>query len=620
MFAKIFFKEWKDNLVIFSIAIIFMLALIALNLSEQRELTLYFLGMFLLLFLPFSGLLIGSGGFYSEFKDNAWIYIFSRPIRKEKIWIFKFISLLSVLSAIVLIFFVVKQFLPGIKEIMQEFNVPAQVQGVISLSIYLILPFLVFTISFSLSILYEKQFAIFFISVLIGAGLVFILGQYYLFLMRAYLYDGSLNGFPILIGLSFISASILTFIKSDFSQTGKKIFIFSKYIIIFLALSFAVATAWIAKGDLFYGRKIIEPYSFIKNKGDVYLGIFNRGIIRFNSRSDKIEKVGGKIKYIYPSFSIGGDKIAFFVDIENRGRWFNDLWVMNVDGSGKKALIESHKPGSPFYKLKFWAKCLLSPDGNKVAFVTVPYARNLAGNSPSIWWMNTDGTGLSRLGQHFSHVIDFDLFAWPESTNSLIFGVRERSSDYKIIKVELGKDIKQTLIESVIGGSLVKVSPDHNFLALSFHDKLEDKEIFIVLDLRTLERKITHKGEALRRGDIKWSKNGDKVAFSRGNEVLVYSAKEDKITKTIPWFYELGFPFDWLLNDEKFILKTFKDKENFLKVFNKNFSEEKRIKIPESIESPQYLWGLEDKVLIFDSERDRLWRVDLNTQNWKRVY
>ncbi len=105
MFGKIFLKEWRENILIFSLAILMILCLIVLNLSSQKELTLYFSGMFLMLFLPFSALIIGSGGFYSEFKDNAWEYLFSRPIRKEKIWIYKYISLMSILLSIFLVFF-----------------------------------------------------------------------------------------------------------------------------------------------------------------------------------------------------------------------------------------------------------------------------------------------------------------------------------------------------------------------------------------------------------------------------------------------------------------------------------------------------------------------------------
>ena len=81
MFGKVFLKEWRENILVFGLAIFMIIALVVLSLSEMRELTLNFSAMFLLLFLPFAALLIGSGGFFSEFKDNAWVYLFSRPMR-----------------------------------------------------------------------------------------------------------------------------------------------------------------------------------------------------------------------------------------------------------------------------------------------------------------------------------------------------------------------------------------------------------------------------------------------------------------------------------------------------------------------------------------------------------
>lgn len=280
MFARMFFKEWRENIVIFSLAILLMIATALLSLSNQKELTLYFSGMFLLLFLPFAALLIGSGGFYSEHKDNAWIYLFSRPIAKWKIWVFKYVSQLSILLVIFGVFFLVKQILPGLDEILKDINFPSDLRGLFSFSLYFVMPLLAYTISFSISLLYEKQFIIFFVSILIGTGLAFLFQRYLEFLWRMYFSYEGFKSFAIFIALSFILASILTFVRVDFSQMGKKILIFSKFILLFLALSFALGTVWIAKGDLFSGSKeFYYPY-FVKHDGDVYLGRPFKGIIR----------------------------------------------------------------------------------------------------------------------------------------------------------------------------------------------------------------------------------------------------------------------------------------------------------------------------------------------------
>jgi ABC-type transport system involved in multi-copper enzyme maturation permease subunit len=618
MFKRIFFKEWRDNIVLFSIAILFMLALIVLNLSAQKELALYFMGMFLLLFLPISGLLIGSGGFYSEFKDNAWIYLFSRPIKKEKVWFFKYVSLFSILGAIILIFFFVKRILPGLNEVMKEFQVPSELGGLVSFSTYVALPILVFTISFSLSILYEKQFAILLISALVGAALAFVLLQFHIFLWATYLYDGELRGFQIFIGLSFAAASILTLKRTDFSQTAKKIFIFAEYLVLFMVLSFALATVWIAKGDLFSGKKWIETTYAVEHSGDVYFWTYSRrDLLRYSSTSDEVEKVVEERDSIEPEFSIGGDKIAFFVSIEKERTWVKDLWVMNADMTGKKALVEAHNPQSPFHKLSFWGNCLLSPDGSKVAFMTVSgdmRSKSLRGNSSVLWLMNTDGTGLNSRAQSNSHIND--LIAWAETQNSLIAGIKEKPSNYKVVRIDLGTGTQQTLVENVIVPFRVRASPRHDFLALCCRDKSEHRVNLVILNLRTLEKRVAYTIHSGYFATVVWDKSGDRFAFSEKDEVLICSAKEAKIIQSIPWSLRFGSLYGWLFDDEEFILME----GSSLKVFNKEFKEEKRIKIPESLKVPQNLWGLDHKVLVYDAELSRVWRLDLLTEKWKKVY
>ena len=180
-------KEWKENILIFLLAILMMAAMIILNLTRQEEMTLYSSGMFLLLFLPLAAMLIGSGGFYTEQKDKAWIYLFSRPVKKESIWIYKYVSQLSVLAVIFVIFYFIRQVLPGLDKIFQDLdiNYPDIFSLKFTLSVYVVFPIIAFTVAFSLSILHDKQFIIFLVSILIGVGFVFVSQMYTYFLWES---------------------------------------------------------------------------------------------------------------------------------------------------------------------------------------------------------------------------------------------------------------------------------------------------------------------------------------------------------------------------------------------------------------------------------------------------
>jgi len=208
------------------LAILMMAALIILNLTGQEDMTIYSSGMFLLLFLPLAALLIGSGGFYTEHKDNAWIYLFSRPIKKESLWIFKYVSQLSILVAIFVIFYFVRRFLPGLDKIFQDLdlNYPAAF-GKFSLSLYIVMPLMAFTLAFSLSMLHDKQFIVIFVSILMSTGLIFFWQNYIYFLWAKGFYLKNVGIFSLFFTLSFVLASILTLTRF-FSSKEKNIQVF----------------------------------------------------------------------------------------------------------------------------------------------------------------------------------------------------------------------------------------------------------------------------------------------------------------------------------------------------------------------------------------------------------
>jgi hypothetical protein len=630
MFFKIFLKEWRENIILFSIAILLMLATVALSLSNLRQMTLYFSGMILLFFLPFASLLIGSGGFYSEFKDNAWIYLFSRPIKKWQIWVFKYISLLSILFAIFLIFILIRQFLPGLGEILEDISFPSEVRGLIlkdfrglfSLSIYLVLPLLAFTISFSISILSEKQFVVFFGSILIGTGLAFIFQRYLYFLWTTYYYYGNFKIFPLFMALSFILASLLTFLKADFSQKARKIIYFSKLLAVFLALSFALGTVWVAKGALFTGKKEFYLDGVAKHLGDVYINSIDRGIVRYDSKADKVKRLTRRAD-IYWNFSIAGEKIAFEKLKYNQHGVFFELWILNSDGSQAKALIDSSKQDSSFYNLESRGRCLLSPDGKKIVFATGPRGSRQRMTSSTIWWMNVDGTELRSQTVDFPPYKELRLLAWPPSKNYLIILLEEITPKlkpiYKLIKVDLEGGAYQVLVENVITVYELNVSPAHDSLALAYRDQLEKREVLAVLNLEILEKREVLKTSSLRLWAVKWNSAGDRIVFSREKEFWVYSLAENKAQR-IGWrsySYEVGF--DWLADGKRLVLSIPVDGEYYLQVLKEDFSEEKKIKIPYAVQGNIYLWGLDNKVLM-KFQKGPLFRLDLQTEKWKKVY
>jgi hypothetical protein len=632
MFVKIFLKEWRENILVFSLSILLLFALVVLNFSGQEELTMYFSGMFLWIFLPFAALLIGSSGYYSEFKDNAWIYMFSRPIKKWQIWIIKYVALLSIFMTVVLIFFLLLRFLPGLKEILDESGLLFMMGGLVAYSPFLLVSFLALTISYSISILSEKQFILVFVSILIGTGYLFLAWKYQEFLIMTYFYFRRVEGLVLLAGLSFMVASVLTFMKADFCQKGKKILRFSKYLVIFIVASFLIHLDWVTKGRLFSTRTVFHSFHSHKVDGDVYINSFQHGILKFDTKHDEFVKLNRKSRFSEWIFSVAGGKVAFLKDVRSGRQYYTNLWVMNTDGSEAQALTESHKKNSLFHEESI-ESCLLSTDGNRIAFVTASRSRNR--RTHSLWWMNSDGKRLQKIDIKLPNLQKFRLIAW-SSFDDVIFATSEEKLKHvaqkiKLLTFELGTGNHQLLVENVVRFPEISVSPNNDFMVIWYRTFQQDqvsKGHISVLNMRTLEWKELFADVYLSVGRVVWNKNGDKIAFSRHTQIdsvsdrklLVYSLSDSNIEELNLETLKYGLGYDWLLNSDKLVVSDSIDNKPRLRIIGEHTDEEKQIILVQDIENHWTIWGLDNAVLLQRSRRGGFWRLDLKAEKWKKVF
>jgi ABC-type transport system involved in multi-copper enzyme maturation permease subunit len=633
MLVKIFFKEWRENILVFSLSIVLLLALVVLNFSGQEDLTMYFSGMFLWIFLPFAALLIGSSGYYSEFKDNAWIYMFSRPVKKWQIWLTKYLALLSIFITVVLIFFFLVQYLPGLREILDDSGLLFMMGGLFAYSPFLLVSFLALTISYSISILSEKQFILVFVSILIGTGFLFVAWKYQEFLIMTYFYFRRVEGLILLVGLSFMIASVLSFMKSDFSQQGKKIFRFSRYLVIFIIASFLIHLLWVTKGRVFSARTLFHAFFSHKIGSDVYVDSYQHGILKFDSTNDEFVKLNRKSRFSDWIFSVSGGKVAFLKDIQRNRQNFTNLWIMNTDGTEIQDLTESHKKDSPFHG-EVIISCLLSPDGGRVAFISVPREPNT--NKTILGWMDYDGKRLQHVDISIPDHRKYRLIMWSDFNDTIFFTAEEKSTNVvpnvKLIKIELGTDDTQIVVENVVNFPGISVSPKKNFMAIRYRT-FEEQKIstghLVILNVKTLELKELHADVNLRIGRIAWNKNGDRIAFmvitnrdfGVDYKFWVYAIVDDEFKKVA---YEGSdyhrLAYDWLQNEDKLVVNAIVNQEPRLRILDENLREEISIPLNEQTRYLWTLWGLDNAVLVQRSRRGGFWRLNLETGEWKKVF
>jgi len=627
MFLKILVKEWKENVLVFALALMLMTALVVLNLSDQRELILYFSGMFLFLFLPFASALIGSGAFYSEIKDNAWVYLFSRPIRREKIFVYKYLSQLSLLAVIVVIFMLIRSFLPGLGQVMRDIDRDGGGSlGILAVSLYILLPLAAFSIAFSLSILYEKQFVILFITILIGVGFVHLVQFYIQFVLSTYGYWENLKALPFLITLSFVAASFLTFLKTDFSQMKPKILRFLRYLCLFLLLTFVVQTVWIGKANLFSGNKEFSTWLALKHEGDFYAAAYGRGMLKYDYATDEAALLRETGAYFSFDFAFGGDKIAVFKDVKSRSRrWDQELWIMNTDGSGARALFDAGNEDSPFYGLEFSDRCHLSADGKSVIFATIKRTRQPLMTTVTLWWMDLDARGMrSQNIELLGNCRNLQPFAWQPEKNWLCLGFEERSVSNrrihnKIIKIFLDNGDYEVLSDIVGGFFSVTVSPQQEFMVIKVRDPQDGLGKLMMIDLRSGESNVLSQAKSLLIHRMKWDGQGQKLAFSRPKKLYVYDVCTKEITDAYTNPTTRGLSFDWAA-DSLVILRQDLEMNTSVKVLGPDFKGRKEIPLPGSFRTPFHIWGLKDRALISAQNGGPMWRVDLDSEEWKKVY
>jgi hypothetical protein len=447
---------------------------------------------------------------------------------------------------------------------------------------------------------------------------------------RVYYYSGSFKIFSLLVALSFILASLITFVKYDFSQMGKKILTFSKFAILFLAASLVFSTIGIAKGDLFTGSKDFYPFSSLKYEGDVYTYAYQRGIsriIKYDSESDRMEKISGKSSHPRSRFSIGGENIIYPREARlPKKYWLNNIWVVNTDGTGEKALVEIDNPDSPVYNQEILGGGLLSSDGKEVIFLTYLFDKDVQKKVITAWWMNINGSVIKKKKLEFPrNCWSFQLLAWSEAENYLILMYEIKSQAFKplakrIVLVNLENESQRTICENVIEGIYkLRTSPTGDHLAFGSRGEPDGKERLIIFDLMTLEKKTIFEAELLKLWAVKWSQDGRKILFSRTNELWAYFLDENKLRKVSQRNYDYEIGFDWLADNERLVLLIPVDGEYQLSVLSEELKEVKRIKTPYPIEGPVFAWGLNNTVLL-KFRMGPLFRLDLETEKWKKVY
>lgn len=125
---------------------------------------------------------------------------------------------------------------------------------------------------------------------------------------------------------------------------------------------------------------------------------------------DNFKQISSGGRSRQPAWSPDGRRIAF-VRVQDNS---SDVWVMNADGSGAKALTPFR---SSNLKASHWAfQPAWSPDGAQIAYVSEEATFDLA-----VWVMNADGSGRRQVAALDAYTGGLDTPSWSPDGSRLAF-------------------------------------------------------------------------------------------------------------------------------------------------------------------------------------------------------
>jgi len=227
MLKKMMIKEWRERsgVILFALAALVLFALAFTVYSRDKYALDVLAGTLILIFLPVFSLLLGASGFSSEFRDGAWAYLFSRPAKKWRLGLAKYLSLLAILLVVLFLFALLAKVHPALKPVPSAFNFPLLDERMPFGVLAFVFPLLLFTTAFSLSVLSEHPLIVAFLTLLVWTVLPItatLAGFRSSPILEWGMYSSTFWLMFPLVPLSLFLAFLVTLNRSDFSQPRRR--------------------------------------------------------------------------------------------------------------------------------------------------------------------------------------------------------------------------------------------------------------------------------------------------------------------------------------------------------------------------------------------------------------
>ncbi len=632
MLRRMIVKEWKEKsgLVIFGLAVLLLFSLAFSAYSKDLDTLDYLVSTLVLIFPSVMALLLGASGFASEFHDGAWAYLFSRPVSKRRIWFAKYLSLLAVLFLVILLFSLLIWFHPVLASAGRTFDFSVLGGGAFGFFGF-VLPLLLFTVAFSLSIVSDKPYSALFLTALISLALQLVLTRIiepllYPGLLRSALSASIITGG--LLALSLFLASLIALNKADFSQPRSRVWTFTKSaVIIFPLMLFFTAAFMFGAWKLRSERYIYD----LEAQSDAFYFATDKGFFRFDLAEGRTEKIA-RHPSMWGQMSLGGDKVVFIdYHLGGRRQGFAEIKVMRSDGKDERSLVQTWDSNSPLYG-SYFSPIQVSPRGDRASFIARHAPKS---TTQELWVINSDGSDLKGYDLGIPEIELCRFISFGTSGKALYLlcttknrpGINDQWGGARLLRVNLESGQVETLAEQIrkpyaASAATGGVASGTGLIAYLDFNEAVPRESLTVLNPETLEGHQVYPENSV--SGFRWNAAGNKLAFLTNDSRLgVYSVTEKRVVKIRDIKgYDLRWPsqaLEWT-SDGRIILRKLKGEASQICLLDTDLTEQKAIRLPFSTFYPARVWGAGNYVIVEDTERHQLWGIDLEIDNWLRIY
>ncbi len=399
MFAHLLKKEWKDKAAVFGLALglVVVCGPVFFALARKQAAPDLLTLPLSLIVVPLAGLLMGSGSFDAEFRNGAWTFLFSRPVRRGTIWLAKLVAALSMYLAVFGAARLVIALWPGFANASPEILwnngiTDARSMPLLGFLAGLLALSFAFVLSFALDRPLVVAFLAIFATVLVGGGWF----SFFEALSQAAAPGRESStafffAFPALLAVAMIAGSFLMFRRADVSQPRSRLASLGRW-----AGAFAAAAMVLTAGGVKIYGLTAPNYgaSIVGSDGTIWIGTFG-GLYRYDADSDRI---GRKLRFGW-AFTLKSTAGRLLFEGADSSRGPSHLWM--VAGEQTPVVLDDGLPAlqNPRLESRYVGEFDFSPDARRVVFTTLE--TRLAGGRPAkltkLWTVRSDGTRLREV-------------------------------------------------------------------------------------------------------------------------------------------------------------------------------------------------------------------------------